>query len=83
MSEYRDNNNFIKHTELEYTTTRWSLVPETYKLEFLEFDKHPIWIGQPYIQNYNASWDGGKTWESQEFNMIFGCYFFVSESKVI
>ena len=58
-------------------------MPEINVLEYLDFDKHPMWIGSIATKTYNTTWDGGSTWTEENYKMVFGCYFFLSESKVI
>jgi hypothetical protein len=80
--QYRDNNNFVRHNALKYTINRWSLAPEEYNNEYLDFEPFPNWIGDTFHWPLNSTRDGGLTWKMEEFHMVFGVYFFLSEDKV-
>jgi len=79
---YRDNNNFIRHNSLEFTIDRWSLAPESFTNQFLDFEPYPNWMGEKLPWPLNTTRDGGITWEVEDYQMIFGAYFFLSEDKV-
>ena len=80
--QYRDNNNFIRHNQFTYTIDRWTLAPEQYEAEFLDYTPYPTWIGDTFHWPLNSTRDGGLTWKVEEFHMVFGVYFFLSEDKV-
>ena len=80
--KYRDNNNFIRHNSLKFTTNRWSLAPQEFDQEFLDYTAFPTWVGDNFRWPLNTSRDGGKTWTVERYTMVFGAYFFLSEDKV-
>ena len=81
-NKYRDNNNFLRHNTLEFTVDRWNLAPTSYEQTFLDMTSTPVWEGTELKQSYNASRDGGVTWQNEDFGFIFGTFFFLSEEKV-
>ena len=80
--QYRDNNNFIRHNQFTFTIDRWTLAPKQYEAEFLDYTPYPTWVGDTFVWQLNSTRDGGLTWKVEEFNMVFGVYFFLSEDKV-
>ena len=82
LDKYRDNNNFIRHNSLKFNIDRWSLSPQEYVQEFLDYVAFPPWIGPSYYWTIRVSRDGGKTDKEEQHLMLFGCYFFLSDDKV-
>ena len=72
----------MRHNNLEFSISRWSLAPPTYENQFLDFVSFPDWDSEKVDWPLNSSRDGGKTWKTENFKMIFGAYFFLSEDKV-
>jgi hypothetical protein len=81
-NRYRDNNNFVRHNSLKFTINRWSLAAEEYENEYLDYTVLPNWIGDKFTWPMNSTRDGGLTWLTEDFEMVFGVYFFLSEDKV-
>lgn len=82
VDKYRDNNNFIRLNTLKFNIDRWSLSPQEYVQEFLDYVAFPPWIGTSSPWTMLVSRDGGKTEKIEKHLMLFGCYFFLSEDKV-
>jgi len=80
--KYRDNNNYIRHNLLQFTTSRWNLAPTEYRNEFLDFTFSPVWIGETFMWELNTTRDFGESWNTEIHRMIFGVYFFLNEDKV-
>lgn len=82
FDQYRDNNNFIRFNSLKFTTNRWTLAPQEITQYFLDYTAYPNWIGDKFPWVLNSTRDGGLTWKVENFQMLFGVYFFLSEDKV-
>ena len=54
-----------------------------HEFQFLDYNKEPIWTGNNVLITYNTSFDGGKTRKDEQFDQLFGTYFFLSEDIII
>ena len=65
IDRYRDNNNFIRHNNLQYTNDRWSLAPYSYHAEYLDFEEYPVFESGNMVYSRNTTRDGGLTWSNE------------------
>jgi len=79
---YRDNNNYIRHNSLKFTTKRWTLTSPEFENDYLDQTPNPNYISEPYFWQLNVTRDGGETFKFETYRMVFGIYYFLSEDKV-
>ena len=80
---YRDNNNYLRHNLLKFTTSRWNLAPPEYEQEYIDIVANPIWENtESWMWELNTTRDEGTNFELEVHEMIFGTYFFLNEDKV-
>ena len=82
LEEYRDNNNFLQFNDVTTQVSRWNPYgEEVYK--FFKVIAGPVWISTSYTSEQYVSTDGGKTYDNEEEVMLFGTYFFLSNTRTI
>ena len=75
--KYRDSNNFLMKNRVVTRDDRWlPYIQDEYT--FLKIEKGQPWISSSYFRTHNTSYDGGHTYELEETEILFGCYFFLS-----
>jgi hypothetical protein len=82
LNKYRDNNNFIKINHMKAQDERWTFFGSKKFKEFIDHTAKPSWDSESYDWLKNASYDYGQTYQKQNYRMLFGCFFFLSDERV-
>jgi hypothetical protein len=80
LDKYRDNNNFLRKNYVEYSYARY-FVWVAYKFTtFLDIFTNAPYIVGPSFPVYYLSRDGGKTYEVEQVQRLYGTWFFLYHS---
>ena len=63
--------------------SRFKIWSEKSMFEFFQIEKYPSWIGEKSFYEESVSYDGGKTYQKEEGQIIFGAYFFLGNDLKI
>ena len=78
-----DTNNYIRHNTIETKDQRFEFYKPYQHFEFIDVLQSSPWEISNYSTHIcNATYDG-KTYGLQEFRLMYGSYYFLSEERVV
>jgi hypothetical protein len=81
-NQFMSIDNDIKPNFIDQQTQRYKIWKSSEKFEFISYTVGPEFSGLPLEYNEQTSYDGGKTYEEEEGNLLFNLLFHMSNEKV-
>ena len=81
VGKYRDNNNFMEYNSVEAQDDRY-LISRKFNYSFLSVTINPSWESETAFMKYESITTDGVKYEDISSEVLFGAYFFLSETKI-